>query len=481
MTHWLRTLTGAVLVLLGMTIGLLVGAGYAAADSTGDSARASSTTSAAERHTARTADRVTRRAERQTARAAKRAERQADSSQRRPRFDRLRDDGDRALVRVDRAPRPPARTRAETPEPSPVRPVDRVGGVVLSLVMGLGHLVDGPPAVPADSTVTPRRSTLVVPVAGGRRVEANWYFPDSTTEPAGLIYLQHGFMASAPMYGYTAAALAERTNSIVVAPSLSSNFLLRSAAWLGGTPMQVAVADLFVGNRDALTASASAAAGHAVVLPTEVVLVGHSMGGALVMGAAREMVENGAAADLAGVVLLDAVDVNDAVPSGLQQLSGANYRPVYDISSERYVWNMYGKVGDELAAARPGEFTGVMLVGGRHVDAAQGRNQLLQQAQYLLTGRSQPSNVEAAMILATGWVGDMFAGSHAGIYGTPGQTLSISTPAGAATAVALPFPSDDIVEATPFDAVLATVLNTLQSYFIYEPPARPVHARVATR
>ncbi|MEW5811860.1 MAG: alpha/beta fold hydrolase [Actinomycetota bacterium] len=487
MTRWIRTLAGVVLVLLGMTIGVLLGAGYAAADSTGDSARTTSSASVAERHTARTADRVTRRAERQTARAAKRAERQAASSQRRSLFDRPREGGDRALVRVERAPRPPARTRAETPEtpetpePSPVRPVDRVGGVVLSLVMGLGHLVDGPPAVPADSTVTPRRSTLVVPVAGGRRVEANWYFPDSTTEPAGLIYLQHGFMASAPMYGYTAAALAERTNSIVVAPSLSSNFFLRSAAWLGGTPMQVAVADLFVGNRDALTASARAAAGHDVTLPTEVVLVGHSMGGSLVMGAARAMVDNGAAANLAGVVLLDAVDVNNAVPNGLQQLSGTNYRPVYDISSERYVWNMYGKVGDELAAARPGEFTGVMLVGGRHVDAAQGRNQLLQQAQYLLTGRSQPSNVEAAMILATGWVGDMLTGAHTGIYGTPGQTLSIDTPAGAATAVALPFPSDDIIEATPFDAVLATILNTLQSYFIYEPAARPVHARVATR
>jgi hypothetical protein len=46
-------------------------------------------------------------------------------------------------------------------------------------------------------------------------------------------------------------------------------------------------------------------------------------------------------ADLAGVLLLDSVDVNNTVPTALQKLTGVNYRPVLDISSERYVWNMY--------------------------------------------------------------------------------------------------------------------------------------------
>ncbi len=480
MTHWTRTIAGVVLVLLGMTIGVLLGAGYAAADTDDGSARASSASSASERHAARTADRITRRAERHTARETKLNERQHHSYPRKTLRDRPRDRREQAIVRLDQAPRSAADTRTEAPELAPVGPVNRVGGVIVSLVMGLAHLVDGPPAVSPGSTVTPRRSALVVPVAGGRRVEANWYFPDSASDPVGLIYLQHGFGASAPMYGYTAAALAERTNSIVVAPSLTSNFFLRDAAWLGGTPMQVAVADLFVGDRAALTASARAAVGHDIVLPTQVVLVGHSMGGALVMGAAREMVTNGSVRDLAGVVLLDAVDVNDAVASGLEQLSGVNYRPVYDISSERYVWNMYGKVGDELTAARPGEFTGVMLVGGRHADGAQSRSTLLQNAQYLLVGRSQADNVEAVRTLAAGWVGDMLTGSRDGVYSAPGQTITIDTPVGAATAVALPFASDDIIEATPYDAVLSRILNTLQRFFVYEPVSAAARPSVVT-
>ena len=139
------------------------------------------------------------------------------------------------------------------------------------------------------------------------------------------------------MYSYTAATLAEQTNSIVVAPSLTSNFFDADGAWLGGMPMHQAVADLFVGDREALTESASAAAGYEVTLPTRFVLAGHSLGGSLVMGAAGDMVDNdnAAIADLAGVLLLDSVDVNDTVPMALQKLTGVNYRPVYDISSER--------------------------------------------------------------------------------------------------------------------------------------------------
>jgi hypothetical protein len=272
------------------------------------------------------------------------------------------------------------------------------------------------------------------------------------------------------MYSYTAATLAEQTHSIVVAPSLTSNFFDSDGAWLGGTPMQQAVADLFAGDREALTESASAAAGYEVTLPKRFVLAGHSLGGSLVMGAAGYTVDNGAIADLAGVLLLDSVDVNNTVPTALQKLTGANYRPVLDISAERYVWNMNGRVGDELEAARPGQFNGVMLVGGRHIDALQGGNPLLQISQYLVAGFSAPQNIEAVKTLAVGWVNDMFAGTHDGIYGAPQQSIQIDTSAGAATAVVLPFTSTQTVQATPFDGLLSVVLNFLsQNFFVYEP------------
>jgi hypothetical protein len=274
------------------------------------------------------------------------------------------------------------------------------------------------------------------------------------------------------MYSYTAATLAEQTHSIVVTPSLTSNWFDADAAWLGGTPMQKAVADLFVGDRTALTESASAAAGYDVTLPSKFVLAGHSLGGSLVMGAAGYMVDNGSIDDLAGVLLLDSVDLNNTVPTALQKLTGVNDRPVLDISSERYVWNMDGRVGDELEAARPGRFNGVMLVGGRHIDALQGGNVPIQMSQYLIAGFSQPQNIEAVKILATGWVNDMFAGTHDGIYLAPQQNVQIDTDAGTATAVALPFTSAQSVQANPFDGLLRVVLTFLnENVFVYEPLA----------
>ena len=167
------------------------------------------------------------------------------------------------------------------------------------------------------------------------------------------------------------------------------------------------------------------------------------------------------------------------MPTALQKLTGTNYRPVLNISSERYVWNMDGLVGDELEAARPGQFNGVMLVGGRHIDALQGGNPLIQISEYLIAGFSQPQNIEAVKTLAVGWVNDMFAGTHDGIYGAPQQSIQIDTSAGTATAIVLPFTSTQTVQATPFDGVLRLVLNFLaQNFFVYEPLAGQPNAQL---
>ena len=82
---------------------------------------------------------------------------------------------------------------------------------------------------------------------------------------------------------------------------------------------------MFTGDRATLTESASAAAGYDVTLPTSFVLAGHSLGGTLVSGAAGYLVDNGAIDNLAGVLLLDAVDLNDAVPTALEKLTGVKY------------------------------------------------------------------------------------------------------------------------------------------------------------
>ena len=331
-------------------------------------------------------------------------------------------------------------------------PVNVVGSVVFSLLGAVLQIFSGPPVLPAGSNVTVRTSTLVLPDSG-KTVRADWYFPDEVDENTRLIYLQHGFMATGPMYSYTAAYLAESTNSIVVAPSMSSNLFDPKAEWLGGDPLQQDVADLFRGDRPQLTASA-AEAGYTGALPKEFVLVGHSAGATLVMGAAEKM-DDESVADLKGVVLLDGVDLDHAVPDGLARINDV---PVLDISSERYIWNLYGLVGDELQEARPDSFNGVVLKGGRHIDALQGGNFILQFAEYVVAGFSQPDNIDAVKVLASSWINDMYDGA------TPKYD-----PNGPATAIPLSDASDKTVMGMPWDPIAEVILTALMKQAFYQP------------
>ena len=117
-----------------------------------------------------------------------------------------------------------------------------------------------------------------------QEVPADWYFPDtydpeSETPPERIIYLQHGFLARGVFYDYTASYLAKETNSIVVAPTLTSNIFATDGMWLGGDPMHRAVADLFLDDNPALLNSAPSRGLQPGPLPQQVVLVGHSLGG----------------------------------------------------------------------------------------------------------------------------------------------------------------------------------------------------------
>lgn len=348
-----------------------------------------------------------------------------------------------------------------------------VGSVVVNLLIGVVHLVDGPPVLPAGSTVTVRTGSLKLPVGKGRTVAADWYFPETVNDSTRLVYLQHGFLASGPMYSYTAAKLAERTDSIVVAPSLSSNFFAPDAAWVGGSTMHRAVAELFVGDRAALNESATAAAGYELTLPTKFVLVGHSAGGTLVTSAAGFMADNGAVDDLMGIVMLDGVEPSGSrlVSDALAKLTGDADRPIYLISSQRYFWSRGGDMADKLTLARPGRFTGVGLEGGLHIDYMTGGNTLLQLAQYVVGGFSQPRNVYAASSITAGWVNDLFDGTRDGLYGDARQSIPIETPAGTATAVVLPLGNPPRpVWPVWLDVLLTAIFDFGGRYlFVYEP------------
>ncbi|MFG1930129.1 alpha/beta hydrolase [Mycobacterium sp. NPDC048908] len=350
-----------------------------------------------------------------------------------------------------------------TPVAAPTQPtltsgitnvINAVGNLVFNVLALVTNLAAGPPVLPPGSTVTVRRSTLDV---GGKTVTADWYFPNESEPATGLIYLQHGAFAVGSMYSYTAADLAEQTNSIVVAPTMSTNGYAPDGMWLGGAPLQMAVADLFEGDRDALTASASAAAGHPVTLPQQFVLAGHSLGGGFVTATAADLAGDKAAQDLAGVILFDPV-----APAGQDGVLATAFGdlpddlPVLLIGSPPSSWNELGAAANALVAARPGEFVGVILDGGSHGDASQGGNPLIQLILKVATGVPRAENVAAAQTLASGWISDMFAGTQHGAYAAPGDVFDIDTPAGTATAYALP---DTYHRPSPFQVLLSALVD----------------------
>ena len=324
--------------------------------------------------------------------------------------------------------------------------ISAIGTAVFNLISFGEGLIEGPPKALPGSGVTVKRSTLTI---GDQEVPADWYFPDtydpeSDTPPERIIYLQHGFLARGVFYDYTASYLAESTNSVVVAPTLTSNIFATDGMWLGGTQMHRAVADLFLDSNPALLDSAQAAGYTQDQLPQNVVLVGHSLGGGLVIDVAGMMAADERSEDptssykLAGVVMLDGVSFTDPVPI----LEGIPADiPVYNLSSTPNPWNLFGTMDHALAEVRGDDFHGAQLFGSWHSDAMVGGNPLIQLGAYLLTGYGGPANVTGSQILAAGWINDMFEPTTTPVFqGPPGSTIKIPTPFGPALGLVQPTP-----------------------------------------
>ncbi|MFM7251692.1 MAG: hypothetical protein ACKO27_01300 [Ilumatobacteraceae bacterium] len=281
------------------------------------------------------------------------------------------------------------------------------------------------------SAVAVRRaaSNLTVPCgSNGTTLSADWYFP-ATASPTGVVWVQHGFSSSKSSIAALANAIAANTSAIVVAPTISSNFLSLNGCWINGLAMHQAVARMFGDRLSALQSSASAAAtlagAGAVTLPTRFVLTGHSAGGNLATSAAgyTTLISSGGSlvsSRLRGVVMYDGVDNGGAIGTGLDRLSGANYRRVWTIAAPDSSCNASGSGTRLLTSKRPSEFVGVRLVNGTHVDATGSAN--------ITCGAPRAENVAALRTLAISWIANMLAG-------TPTSGLLATTSAGTSSAV----------------------------------------------
>ena len=277
-------------------------------------------------------------------------------------------------------------------------------------------------ANPDTTSVTIGRSTLVLPGGNGYAVNATWYFPNHDDPPVGLIYLQHGDLRTDTNLSALAQQLAVQTNSIVVAPTVSTNPFDPYYIW--NEPIERAVAALFVGDRSELTASASAAAGHPVTLPQQFVLAGHSAGGNLVTAVAGYLAdEPRAAGSLKGVILFDSADDGDAI-TGMATLTGANAVPVMLIAAPPCPCNGFGAETNTIINSAPDNFIGIMLVGGSHLDAEGATTDWLG---ILGCGPAPtPQNAAAVQTITAAWINDVFTGSQTGIYAPVGTVVAVN-------------------------------------------------------
>jgi hypothetical protein len=331
---------------------------------------------------------------------------------------------------------------AAEPAATPKGPtlINVIGTIFFGLFDMVTKVIAGPPAVPPNSNVRVGRSTLQIDCGDGYTAEADWYVPTSQEPPQGLIYLQHGILARAGYYNVTAAALAESTNSIVVAPTISSNIFACDSCHLTGDPMQFAIAKLFSGDRAALNASLDAAfEGEDIALPEKYVLVGHSGGSSAVGGVAGYASQLGGpngSPDLAGVILFDTNDIGEFVSRGIAKVPLTT--PVYYVAADPSLIDNFDQVSGVMKELRPNQFTGVHLVGGVHTDPVDGTNPLPQFFMRLALGTPKPQNVAAAKLLASGWINDMFSsGPDTGVYPGPGAAMDIETDFGTAHVVGL--------------------------------------------
>lgn len=323
---------------------------------------------------------------------------------------------------------------------------DIIASFIFDFVGVAVTFIAGPPVVPRGSSVTVKTSTLKID--DQHTVPAHWYYPQGDEPPQRIIYLQHGFLGVGAMYSYTAANLAETTNSIVVVPTLTSNRNVADGFWLGSDQALRATSALFLGDREALTDSAIAAGyaqryGAEVALPERFALVGHSLGGNLVAGAAGYYADavaaGGVANQLAGVVLLDAAPQGSVLSDALVKLDGAGtYIPVFELGAPKE----FRRVDAALNEHRPGRFNGLVLENGKHLDSMDGGTWLIQFVSHVYQGFPTAQNQAAAQTIIGGWAGDILDGridpltgrcdgdECAGVYGDLGQTVDLDTPAG---------------------------------------------------
>jgi len=177
---------------------------------------------------------------------------------------------------------------------------------------------------------------------------------------------------------------------------------------------------MMVGDRGSLAISATAA-GYQGVLPQIFLLAGERLGGGFAAEVAGRTVDNGAAANLLGVVMVDGVADPGEFARSFAKLDSLGI-PLYQIASPPQAANAWGRTTEQLAALLPDQFVGVQF--------------------------DDVSPLDAVVTFATGWINDFYAGQGPpdpvyGLYGNPNDGTFVANQLlvlGEAGATVLPAP-----------------------------------------
>lgn len=281
-------------------------------------------------------------------------------------------------------------------------------GRVVALALGVVAVLSALTACEPNYEVKRTEVTLALPCNGTTNVAADWSIPQGVT-PTGFIWLQHGFARGKANFTDLATRYAAR-GWIVVTPNLAAF----GTCNINDAATHTAIASLIVGSTasgSALEASYDAArtklALPAANLPSNVLLSGHSAGGAamtVVGGLVNTNASSAVRARLKGLVLLDPVENSS---NGMAaQLPNLKSKPVYTISGGDSSCNSNSSGTKALLPTRTG-FAGVRLPSGCHCDAEADSTDGLCT---LVCGTPKAENKAALKQLAADWASDLLSG-----------------------------------------------------------------------
>ena len=91
-----------------------------------------------------------------------------------------------------------------------------------------------------------------------------------------------------------------------------------------------------------------------------------------------------------------------AFAGAIANLQGWPVQPIYVVAAPPQAWNAFGATTNQLVSLYPGQFVGVELVGGSHVDSMVGGHPLVDFVAQLVTQFVPPGNTAAVYTLADG-------------------------------------------------------------------------------